>query len=86
MPEMTGTVKCLQLQESAAFTTIEDGAGHKETFILWFGDIIPRDLTSFTRVVHSMWVSVLREAHSRGRTVTVMHPSSSAEITGLRLG
>lgn len=86
MPEMTGTVTCFQLAEISAFTTIKDAAGNEEAFILWFGSTIPQDLNAFSRVVHSMWVSVLREAHANGLTVTVVHPNNSAEIISLRLG
>lgn len=86
MPEMTGTVTCFQLAEIAAFTTIKDAACNEETFILWFGSTIPQDLNAFSRVVHSMWVSVLREAHANGLTVTVVHPNNSAEIIALQLG
>jgi hypothetical protein len=86
MPRMTGTVNCLQIAEIAGFTTIEDAGGNTETFILWFGSSIPSQLNAFTRVVHSMWVSVLREAHSNGKTVTITHPSGSAEILNIELG
>jgi hypothetical protein len=86
MPEMTGTVTCFQLSESRGFTTIRDAEGNQETFILWFGSTIPQDLNAFTRVLHSMWVSVLREAHANGLTVNVVHPDNSAEILSMQLG
>lgn len=90
MPSITGTVNCLQVSEFAGFTTIRDAAGHTETFILWFGSGggsgIPPELNSFSRVLHSMWVSLLREAHSNGLTVTVAHLDNSAAITSLQLG
>lgn len=86
MPTMTGTVKCLRLNEGAGFTTIEESPGVTETFILWFGTTIPPDLTSFTRIVHSMWVSLLREAHANGLTVRISHPTNSAAVTDVQLG
>jgi hypothetical protein len=36
MPDMTGTVNCLSLSEIAGFVMIEDAAGDREAFILWF--------------------------------------------------
>lgn len=88
MPLKTGTVTCLHIGETSAFTTIQDAGGVKETFILWFnpGVQIPADLNAFTRVLHSMWVSLLREARAAGLPVTVSHPTNSAEITSVQLG
>jgi hypothetical protein len=88
MAEMTGTVVCVRVAESSAFTTLEDADGVQETFILWFlpGLAIPSELNAFTRVLHSMWLSLLREAHSSGSPVTIVHPNNSAEVTSLGLG
>ena len=90
MPSITGTVDCLSIAEAASFVTVEDAGGAKETFILWFfpggGSGIPPELNSFTRVLHSMWVSLLRDAHSNGLTVTVAHPTGLAEVSAVRLG
>jgi hypothetical protein len=85
---MTGTVVCVRVAEASAFTTIEDATGEQESFVLWFlpGDAIPAELTAFTRVLHSMWISLLREAHSSGSPVTIVHPDNSAEISELELG
>ena len=68
--------------------TIEEvGTGDTETFILWFlpGTSIPSSLTSFTRIMHSMWLSLLREARENDLTVTLVHPTNSAEVTALGL-
>ena len=88
MPLKKGTVSCLQVAEFSAFTTIQDAGGVKETFILWFnpGAQIPGELNAFTRVLHSMWVSLLREARAGGLPVTISHPTGSAEIIGVQLG
>jgi hypothetical protein len=89
MPLVTGTVRCIHVGDIAAFTTIEETSGDTETFILWFAPGlggIPDELTSFTRIMHSMWISLLRDAHTNGLRVTVVHPSGSAEVLGLRLG
>jgi hypothetical protein len=85
MPIFTGTVDCVSVNETAGFTTIEDSTGDKETFILWFGTTIPGTLTAFTRVLHSMWLALLRDAQSNGLSVTISHPSGSAEVTNVRV-
>lgn len=90
MPEMTGTVRCLRIADAFAFTTIENTPMDRETFILWWfpgtSGGIPQELNSFTRIMHSMWVSLLREAHANNLTVTVVHPSGSAEVTAVQSG
>jgi hypothetical protein len=86
MPTITGTVKCLRVNETFGFTTIQESPGETETFILWFGTTIPSSLTSFTRIAHSMWVSMLREAHANGLTVQISHPTNSAVVSDVQLG
>ena len=90
MPQMTGTVNCLRVADDSGFTQIRDAAGNTETFILWFlpgtSGGIPRTLNSFTRVLHSMWVSLLREAHAGGLTVRITHPTNSSEVLNVQLG
>jgi hypothetical protein len=87
MAEITGTVRCIRVAEGAGFTAIQDAVtGETEAFILWFGTSIPDELTAFTRVLHSQWVSLLREAHTHNQTVTVVHPDGSAEVTALQVG
>jgi hypothetical protein len=84
-----GTVKCLQVADDFAFATIE-GGGSRETFILWYfpgtGGGIPTDINAFTRVMHSMWVSLLREARAGNLTVRVVSPSGSAAVSLVQLG
>jgi len=90
MAEFTGTVRCLHVSEFASFTTLDDGAGATETFILWFqpggGSGIPPQLDAFTRVLHSMWISLLREARSSGDSVTIDRPTNSTEVVAVQLG
>jgi hypothetical protein len=88
MPEMTGTVVCVRVAEDSAFTTLQDASGTQEAFVLWFlpGIGIPASLNAFTRVLHSMWLSLLREAKSSGAPVTIVHPNGSAEVTSLGVG
>jgi hypothetical protein len=84
----TGTVRCVQASEFAGFALIEDAAGERESFILWFnpGTSIPSELTPFTRVLHSMWISLLREGLTNGANVTIFHSEDSAEVTNIQLG
>ena len=82
----TGTVKCISVSELAGFTRIEDSNGVNEDFILWFAGGIPASLNSFTRILHSMWLSMLREAQGSQEPVTISHPDNSAEVTNVRLG
>lgn len=90
MAQIIGTVRCIHVADDLAFTTIDPAAGLSETLILWFapgtGGGIPDDLTAYTRIMHSMWVSLLREAHANDLNVTVLHPDGSAEVTAVRLG
>ena len=84
MPLFTGTVDCISLNEFAGFTRLRDAGGSTESFILWFGTSIPSTRTGLTQVTHSMWLSLLREAQTTGRTITISHPTSSAEVTNVR--
>lgn len=88
MADITGTVTCIQVGDDFAFTTINDGAGDSETFILWLspGSNIPPAVNAYTRVMHSMWISMLREAKANNLTVRVASPSNSAAVSFVQLG
>lgn len=86
MATFIGNVTCVNIADGSGFTTIEDSSGTKETFILFFGTSIPPNVTSFTRILHSMWLSMLRDAMSHGLTVRVVHPTGSAAISSVQLG
>jgi hypothetical protein len=86
MPMFTGTVTCVEIAESFGFTTVRDSGGDTETFILYFGSSIPATLTAFTRIQHSMWLSLLRESITNRLPVTISHPDNSAEVLFVRLG
>ncbi len=90
MADFTGTVSCVRVSELAGFTRLDDGAGDTETFIMWFvpggGTGIPPRLNAFTRILHSMWVSLLREAHSNNLTVTINHAADSSIVEAIALG
>ena len=81
---LVGTVECVQVADDSGFTRIRDTSTNTtETLILWFA---PAQVTEFTRVLQSMWVSLLRESMSSGVPVTVNHPDNSAQISNLALG
>lgn len=86
MPTFNGNVTCVNVADGSAFTTIQDSTGTRETFILYFGTTIPPNVTSFTRILHSMWLSMLRDAMTNGLTVKVGHPTGSAAISSVQLG
>lgn len=90
MAKTTGTVRCLQIAESFGFITIDEDTGGSETLIIWWfpgtGAGLPQNLTAFTRILHSMWVSQLRDAQANNLTVEILHPDGSAEIESVRLG
>jgi hypothetical protein len=80
----TGTVECLSIADDSGFTTIKDAQTQtNETFILWLN---PRDITEFSRVLQSMWVSQIRQAIADGLAVTVAHATNSAIVTSVQLG
>jgi len=83
MPIMTGTVSCIRVFDDAGFTQLVDSAGDEEIFILWFA---PPEISAFERIMHSTWVSLLREAMVNGLPVSVVHPDGNARITSLQLG
>lgn len=83
MALMTGSVTCVQVFDDAGFTQLVDVEGERETFILWFA---PPEISAFERIMHTTWVSLLREALVSGLPVTVAHPDGNARITSLRLG
>lgn len=83
MATMTGTVSCVRVIDDAGFTQLVDAAGEEEVFILW---LAPPEISAFERIMHSTWVSLLREAMASGLPVTVVHPEGNARITALQLG
>jgi hypothetical protein len=87
MAETTGTVSCVRVAEAAGFLVLQVQQT-EVPFVLWFapGSIFPRDLNSFTRVLHSMWLSLIREAHATGATVTVVHGNNDSNVTALGIG
>lgn len=83
MASTTGSVVCLQLADDWGFTTIKDATtAVNETFVLWFA---PKQITEFTRVLQSMWVSLLRQAMANSLQVTIGTPDGSAQVSTLEL-
>lgn len=78
----TGRVDCIQvLEDSCFFQILEDGTGETEAFIMWFGT---SDLSASTRITHSMWLSIVREALATGRQIVIAHPDDGAQVTSIR--
>ena len=74
----SGTVNCLQVGDDFGFIRITKAGGVTETLILWYS---PSEVSAFTRVMHSMWLSMLREAMAAGKVVNLTHESTSAFVT-----
>jgi hypothetical protein len=81
---LVGTVEFVQVAVVSGFSRIRDTSTiTTETQIQWF---VPDQVTEFTRVMQSMWLSLLRESMSSGVPVTVSHPDDSAIIGTVALG
>ncbi len=79
----SGKVDCLNVGDDFGFVgIIEDGTGDFEAFIIWFA---PSNPSAFTRVLDSMWLSMLREALTTGDQVQISHDDDSAFINSLRV-
>ncbi|MEV0177072.1 hypothetical protein AB0I00_38965 [Streptomyces sp. NPDC050803] len=83
MAAMTGNVTCLRVFDDAGFVQLSGAGGVKETFILWFA---PPEISAFERIMHTMWISLLRDALVSGLPVTVLHPDGNARLTTVQLG
>jgi hypothetical protein len=88
MAELIGKVKCIQVAEDAAFTSVvEDSTGVRETFILWWDGITtrpsrPSEAVS-SRATGSPCSAKLLE---RNTTVSVFHQDNSAIVQNVQLG
>jgi hypothetical protein len=73
----------LQLGDDWGFTTIKDvTTATNETFVLWYA---PKQITEFTRVLQSMWVSLLRQAMANSLQVTIGALDGSAQVASVQL-
>lgn len=90
MPRFRGTVDCVSVSDLGGFTALVDAGGDREIFILWFNpgppSGIPPQLDGFTRILHSMWVSLLRQAHANGLTVEITHAPNGSIVDTVQLG
>ncbi|HEX2294101.1 MAG TPA: hypothetical protein VHN37_02205 [Actinomycetota bacterium] len=88
MPEMVGTVQCVRVGPDSGFTTIqEQGTGETETFIVWWPGVTTSAEPSVSeRVIHTMWISFLRQAMADNLLVRVGHPTNSGKVNYLQLG
>jgi hypothetical protein len=77
-----GTVEQLLVAASIGKILLRDETdGVVELFLLWSGE--PDDPTG--RIVHSMYVSLCREALLGGKRVEVSHAQDSSVVTALAL-
>ena len=82
MASITGIVDCINTGDDFGFVRIiESGTNVPETLIIWFA---PSEPSAFTRVLHSMWLSMLRDSLDNGRVVSVV-TSNGATITSMTL-
>jgi len=86
----SGRVHCVRVGDDYGFTTIVNPITRlSETFTLWYspgGVGVPSELTAYTRIMHSMWISLLRDARANNLPVTIVHNSGSAIVTAVHLG
>jgi len=83
MPQIIGKVECIQVGDDFGFVGLrEEGTDDFEAFIIWFAPALP---TAFLRLLHSMWLSMLREAFTTGDLVRIVHDTNSAFIRNVEL-
>jgi len=82
MATITGAVECIRLADDIGFVRIREASNETETLLIWFS---PSDPSAFTRVLHSMWVSMLRDSITSNKTVTAITSSGGAQILSLTL-
>jgi hypothetical protein len=83
MATVTGVVDCIRVLNDECFVKIiENETDEIEYFIVW---VSPTDPSAFTRVMHSMWLSLLRDSLDSGRSVTVVTTTHGATITQVEL-
>lgn len=67
MPTIIGKVNCLQVQDDLAFMGVLDNATNVvEFYVIWNN---PGDPSAFTRVLQTMWLSLLKESLQAGNPV-----------------
>jgi hypothetical protein len=73
MPTVTGTVRCVQIGDEFAFTTItEQGTNTRHTLKLWWDGVsTPANPAARTRIAQSDWVGLLRQAMASNILVTI---------------
>jgi hypothetical protein len=83
-----GTVRCVRVSDDAAFTSIiEQGTNFKHLFILWW-DVLatPANPAARTRIAHSNWVGLLRQAMASNIIVIITHSANSSIALNVQLG
>lgn len=74
MPTVIGKVNCLQVQDDLGFMGIlENTTNTVEYFVIWNN---PGDPSAFTRVLQTMWLSLLKESLQAGNQVELNFDSN----------
>ncbi len=82
MPTITGPVKRLQVTPTLGKVIIRDEDENKdEGFLFW--NRAPTTISD--RIIHSMWVSLAREAIAQDKKVTIGHVVDSALVSSFTL-
>ncbi len=68
MPVVNGTVTCLQVEDDIGFAGVAESTlpNRTEYFVLWSN---PGDPSAFTRIMQSMWLSMLKDSLLTGKSV-----------------
>ncbi len=78
MATVEGTVQEILVFKDYGWVRIEDSGGTTTKVILW-SDYV-EDYAPTARLVHGMWVSLLREAASAGGTVEAIYDSNGSTM------
>ncbi len=82
MATSKGLVKRLQIAPGLAKVSIQDETDNREEgFVLW--NRVPTAVSD--RIIHSMYVSLAREAIAHGRKLEIVHNDDSALIITMSL-
>ena len=83
MATLKGTVSQLEVYETFAWARIEEASsGDIEKVTVWSE---AEDYSPQQRLVHGIWMSILREALVNRLTVEVYHPDDSSLVTSVHV-
>jgi len=83
MSLVTGKVTCLQIEDDRGYAGIlEPNAAKPEFFILWSN---PDDPSAFTRIMQSMWISLLKDSLLTAKSVELSFDDQTHGLIHVRL-